>query len=121
MNTINQVNLSTSDLNGLAHFFAQVFDFRTTAEHPTGNFVVMTSESGFVLTLMMDNSLEEKPYPAAFHVGFLQPDCSAVLDLHTRIQAVHLPVPSPGSIRRDTFGFYVYAPGGVLVEVSCGS
>jgi predicted enzyme related to lactoylglutathione lyase len=38
MNTINHVNLSTSDPNGLAHFFAQVFDFRTIAEHRTGNF-----------------------------------------------------------------------------------
>jgi catechol-2,3-dioxygenase len=121
MNTINHVNLSTSDVNGLAYFFAQVFDFRAIGERGTGNFVIMTSESGFVLTLMMDKALEEKPYPASFHVGFLQPDRGAVLDLHTRIQAIHLAVPPPGLIRRDTFGFYVQAPGGVLVEVSCRS
>lgn len=119
MNTINHLNLSTSDVTGLAYFFAQVFDFRMIGEHGTGNFVVMKAESGFVLTLMMDKTLEEKPYPAGFHLGVLQSSRDAVLDLHTRIQAIHPAVPPPGSIRRDTFGFYVHAPGGVLVEVSC--
>ena len=119
MNTLNHLNLSTSDVTGLAEFFDKVFDFRVVSERGATNFVVMTSEDGFVLTLMKDKNLQEKPYPAGFHVGFLQPHRGAVQHLHVRIQAINLPVSSPGLMRGSTFGFYVQAPGGVLVEVSC--
>jgi lactoylglutathione lyase len=67
---------------------------------------------------MKDKKLQEKPYPESFHVGFLQPSSDAVNDLHSRIQAIGLPLSPPGPMRRNTFGFYVQAPGGVLVEVS---
>ena len=119
MNTLNHLNLSTSDIAGLADFFIQIFDFRVVDAGGAGNFVVMTSKGGFVLTLMKDKNLREKPYPAGFHVGFLQPNRGAVQHLHARIQAINLPVASPGLMRGSTFGFYVQAPGGVLVEISC--
>lgn len=75
MNTLNHLNLSTSDITRLADFFVQIFDFRVVDARGAGNFVVMTSEGGFVLTLMKDKDLQEKPYPVGFHVGFLQPNC----------------------------------------------
>jgi lactoylglutathione lyase len=119
MNTLNHLNLSTSDVASLADFFKRVFDFRIVAEHGAGNFAILISDDGFVLTLMKDKKPQENAYPGSFHVGFLQPDCIAVRDLHTRIQAISLPVPSPVLMRESTFGFYVQAPGGILVEVSC--
>lgn len=118
MNTLNHLNLSTSDVTSLADFFKSVFDFRVVAERGAGNFSILTSGDGFVLTLMKDKNPQENAYPDGFHVGFLQPDRIAVQDLHTRIQAIGLSVPSPGLIRGSAFGFYVQAPGGVLVEVS---
>ncbi len=118
MNTLNHLNLNTSDVASLADFFKRVFDFRIVAERGAGNFAILTSDDGFVLTLMKDKKLQENAYPDGFHVGFLQPDCIAVQDLHRRIQAIGLTVPSPGLMRESTFGFYVQAPGGVLVEVS---
>ena len=118
MNTLNHLNLSTSDVAALAEFFHRVFDFRIVDERGSGNLVIMTSENGFLLTLMKDKTLQEQAYPSAFHVGFLQPDRTAVQDLHARIQAIGLSAPPPGPMRGDTFGFYVQAPGGVLIEVS---
>jgi catechol-2,3-dioxygenase len=118
MNTLNHMNLSTSDVTALAEFFHRVFDFRLVDERGAGNFAIMTSEDGFVLTLMKDKTLQEQGYPGTFHVGFLQPDQSSVQDLYARIQAIGLPVPSPGPMRANTFGFYVQAPGGIVVEVS---
>jgi catechol-2,3-dioxygenase len=118
MNTLNHLNLSTSDVAALADFFQRVFGFRIVTERGAGSFAVMTSGDGFVLSLMKDKNLQEDAYPVGFHVGFLQPDRGAVEDLHMRIQAIGLPVPSPGLIRGNTFGFYVRAPGGVLIEVS---
>ncbi len=118
MNTLNHLNLSTSDVAALANFFHRVFDFRKVDERGAGNFAIMTSENGFVLTLMSNKTLREQGYPGAFHVGFLQPDRTAVQDLHARTQAIGLSVASPELMRGNTFGFYVQAPGGVLVEVS---
>jgi len=118
MNTLNHLNLSTSDVAALADFFHRVFDFRMVDERGAGNFAIMSSEYGFVLTLMKDKTLREQGYPGAFHVGFLQPDRTAVQDVHARTQAIGLSAPSPGLMRENTFGFYVQAPGGVVVEVS---
>jgi catechol-2,3-dioxygenase len=118
MITLNHLNLCTSDVAALANFFQRIFAFRIVAENGAGNFTVMTSEDGFVLALMKDKNLQENGYPNGFHVGFLQPDRSAVQELHARIQAIGLTVPLPGLMRAKTFGFYVQAPGGVLVEVS---
>lgn len=118
MTTLNHLNLSTSDVAALADFFHQIFDFRLIDERGAGNFAIMTSENGFVLTLMKDKTLPEQGYPRAFHLGFLQSDRNAVQKLHDRIQTIGLSIPSPGLMRENTFGFYVQAPGGVLVEVS---
>jgi catechol-2,3-dioxygenase len=118
MNILNHLNLSTSDVAALAEFFQRVFEFRIVAERGAGNFVVMTSEDGFVLTLLKDKHLHENGYPGGFHVGFLQPDRNAVHDLHAKIQAIGLPVPLPHLMRGSAFGFYIHAPGEVLVEVS---
>jgi catechol-2,3-dioxygenase len=121
MNILNHLNLCTLDVGSPAGFFQQVFGFRIVAEHGAGNLVIMNSEDGFVLTLMHDKSLHENSYPNIFHVGFLQANRNAVLELSARIQTLGLSAPAPGMMRGNTFGFYVLAPGGVLVETSSPS
>jgi hypothetical protein len=67
----NHLNLSTSDVDALANFFHRIFDFRMVYKRGAGNFAIMTSENGLVLTLMKDKTLREQGYPVGFHVEFL--------------------------------------------------
>jgi lactoylglutathione lyase len=49
---LNHVNLTVSDVPGLATFFERAFAFTVTERRGNGSFAVLEGEDGFVLILM---------------------------------------------------------------------
>lgn len=114
---LNHLNLSVQNVAENVEFFQTHFGFRIIAGQGK-NLTVLTNEDGFILTLMFDKSLLELAYPAMFHLGFLQRGHANVDAIHQKLIDAGADVPQPMNMRRDTYGFYVRAPGGFLIEVS---
>jgi catechol 2,3-dioxygenase-like lactoylglutathione lyase family enzyme len=116
---LKHLNLTTSDVAGLAAFFERFFAFKRQLEHGSGAFTLMINEEDFVLTLMKAKR-RDPAYPETFHVGFYVNDEAAVQAKRDELAAAGL---SPSEIRdaesngRGTH-FYCTAPGNVLVEIA---
>lgn len=115
---INHLNLATTNMASLLRFFEHAFGFRILEQHGNGNFAILSSSEGFVLTLIHDKTLIPSGYPKTFHLGFLQPDQRSVLSLYQRIVDLGFSAAEPHYLRRETLGFYVTLSDGVMVEVS---
>jgi catechol 2,3-dioxygenase-like lactoylglutathione lyase family enzyme len=118
---LKHLNLTTSDVSGLAAFFERFFEFRRLLERGSGAFAILGNDEDFVLTLMKPKKNDPSGYPETFHVGFYVDDAAAVHTKHDELAAAGL---SPGEIReidrnnmRGTH-FYCTAPGDVLVEIA---
>jgi catechol 2,3-dioxygenase-like lactoylglutathione lyase family enzyme len=119
--TLNHINLAVSDVPELTRFFQQAFGFHLVAQRGTGTFSVLAGDDGFTLVLSHDKSLGPRPYPGLFHVGFLVASTQDVHQQHQRITRAGFEAPVPALLQRGgpkAYGFYCYAPGGVMVEVS---
>lgn len=115
--TLNHLNLSVRDVTEAKNFFETYFDFRVLEEKDRPPLTVMIDEGNFVLTVSRLTS--EKPvYPKGFHVGFFQPDQAHVWKLYHKLQTGGFAPREPGPVH-GSFGFYLEALGGVLIEVSC--
>jgi hypothetical protein len=111
---LKHLNLTTSDVSGLAAFFERFFAFRRALERGSGAFTILNNDEDFVLTLMKANSHDPVGYPETFHVGFYLDDPAAVHIKHDELAAAGL---APGEIQggRNMRGthFYCIAPGNV--------
>jgi len=114
---LNHLNLSVQNVADNVEFFQTYFGFRIVAGQGR-SLTVLTNDDGFVLTLMVDRSLGELAYPAMFHLGFLQSVRANVDAIHQKMIDAGTDAPQPANMRRNTYGFYVRAPGGFLIEVS---
>jgi catechol 2,3-dioxygenase-like lactoylglutathione lyase family enzyme len=121
MNTmqLKHLNLTTSDVSGLAAFFERFFGFKRLLERGSGAFTLLSNDENFVLTLMKAKKHDPAGYPETFHVGFYLDDPSAVHIKRDELAAAGL---SPREIEdagqmRGTH-FYCTAPGNVLVEIA---
>jgi len=117
---LKHLNLTTSDVTGLAAFFERFFGFRRTLERGSGAFTLMSNDEDFVLTLMKAKKHDPVGYPETFHVGFYVDTAAGVQVKRDELAAAGF---SPGEIR-DASGdgrgthFYCGAPGNVLVEIA---
>ena len=117
---LKHLNLTTSDVTGLAAFFEQFFAFRRTLERGSGAFALMRNDENFVLTLMKAKKHDPVGYPETFHIGFYVDSAAGVQAKRDELAAAGF---SPGEIR-DASGdgrgthFYCSAPGNVLVEIA---
>jgi catechol 2,3-dioxygenase-like lactoylglutathione lyase family enzyme len=114
----NHINLSTSDVPGLADFFERCLNFKVTERRGSNKLAVLEGEGPFYMVLMHG---KDAAYPATFHVGFVVEDEATVRATHQRLIDAGYAAPAPERIQRGgdpTFGFYHAAPGGVLVEIS---
>jgi lactoylglutathione lyase len=116
MMTLNHLNLTVADVPANRAFFESYFGFRCIAERGRDALAVLVDESGFVLTLNNFAKAAEVTYPAAFHVGFMQPNREQVDAIHARLEAGGL-APEPPREFHGAWTFYLKAPGGYLVEV----
>jgi catechol 2,3-dioxygenase-like lactoylglutathione lyase family enzyme len=116
---LKHLNLSTSDVSGLAGFFERFFGFKRALERGSGAFTLLTNDEDFVLTLMKAKTLDQVSYPDTFHVGFYLHDAAAVHHKRDELAAAGL---SPGDVQDDRnprgTHFYCTAPGNVLVEIA---
>jgi hypothetical protein len=67
---LKHLNLTTSDVSGLAAFFERFFEFRRLLERGSGAFAILGNDEDFVLSLMKPKKNEPSGYPETFHVGF---------------------------------------------------
>src|SRR4051812_48691623 len=115
---LKHLNLTTSDVTGLAAFFERFFGFGRLLERGSGAFTILRNHEDFVLTLIKTRKDDPESYPETFHVGFYLDDPAAVHSKHDELSAAGL---SPGEMEaeRNARGthFYCTAPGGVLVEI----
>jgi catechol 2,3-dioxygenase-like lactoylglutathione lyase family enzyme len=120
---LKHLNLTTSDVSGLAAFFERFFGFKRFLERGSGAFTILGNDENFVLTLMKPKKNDPERYPETFHVGFYLDDPAAVRTKHDELADAGL---SPGEIQaaersgRGTH-FYCTAPGNVLVEIATPS
>ena len=121
MVTVNHTNLTTYNVPELTQLFSSVFGFELLDQR-SDKLAVLRNQEGFLLTLMYDKRMTpEQGYPGLFHIGFLQPDQQAVDLTYDQLNARDYQAPKPAKLDRGgppTYGFYLNAPGGVLVEVS---
>lgn len=111
---LNHLNLTVPDVPATRRFFETYFGFRTVVDRPV--LVVMIDDSGFVLSLNNFDKAPEVSYPAAFHIGFMQPSRERVDAIHSSLKAGGLD-PQPPHEFHGAWTFYFKAPGGFLVEV----
>jgi catechol 2,3-dioxygenase-like lactoylglutathione lyase family enzyme len=118
---LKHLNLTTSDVTGLAAFFERFLGFKRLLERGSGAFAILGNDDNFVLTLMKPKKHDPLGYPETFHVGFYVDNPAAVHTKHDELAAAGL---SPGAIQgvdhnnmRGTH-FYCTAPGDVLVEIA---
>lgn len=113
---LNHINLTVSDVEEASDFLVKYFGM----QHMGGNkgMAFLTDEAdgwGFVLTLMKGGK-EQTKYPGNFHIGFFIEGKEKVDELYRRLQADGFEVPAPEDTGHS-YGFYVNAPGGFMVEV----
>ncbi len=97
---LKHLNLTTSDVSGLATFFERFVGFKRLLERGSGAFTILGNDEDFVLTLMKPKKHDPSGfYPETFHVGFYVDDAAAVHTKHDELAAAGL---SPGEIRMRT-------------------
>src|SRR5271165_1289551 len=116
---LKHLNLTTSDVSGLAAFFERFLGFKRVLERGSGAFAILLNNEDFVLTLMKPKKHDPVNYPETFHVGIYVDSPIAV---HTKRNELAEAGMSPGEIHGagDTRGthFYCTAPGNVVVEIA---
>lgn len=112
---LNHIDLSVPDLRAAADFFVAGFGFATVAVRENDGMAILRGKDGFGLVLTHDPA---PAYPAAFHIGFLQPSAQAVLHAYERISAAGIATQGPPKESYGSLMFYCRVPGGIVVEVS---
>ncbi len=116
--TLNHINLSVPDISETAVFFEKHFNFKIVRAK-ANTIAILEDAEGFVLVLSNFPNTASFDYPADFHIGFYQPDKEKVLDIFHKLQADNLALTQQPGLIRDRYGFYFYAPGKILIEVTC--
>jgi lactoylglutathione lyase len=116
---LKHLNLTTSDVAGLAGFFERHFGFTRAVEHGSGGFVLLRNEDEFFLALMRGKD-DAAAYPKSFHVGFYLDGVEAVQAKHNELATAGL---APNDIQEASDSgwgthFYCTAPGNIVVEIA---
>jgi catechol-2,3-dioxygenase len=114
---LNHLNLTVTDVRGAADFFTTYFGLHNMGGN--AGMTVLTDlpdYSGMILTLMKAKPATWTGYPETFHVGFFIEGRDAVDALAARLRGDGYAFDDPADTGHS-YGFYVNAPGGVVVEV----
>ena len=117
---INHLNFPVADVAQTKFFFEKYFDFTCTEIKGNHLMAILHSKEGFVLTLMSPefNRNGDLTYPNAFHIGFLVNDRDEVQTIWHRLHNGGVVLEQEPHNMRGVFGFYLHAPGNILIEVS---
>jgi catechol 2,3-dioxygenase-like lactoylglutathione lyase family enzyme len=114
---INHMNLVVPDVNSATAFFIKHFGFQAVASR-VETLKILHGSGDFVLILSNLPRTTSYAYPKDFHIGFYQPDQQNVDLLFKKLQE-DLKLDSEPRKIRDRYGFYFYAPGEILIEITC--
>ncbi len=114
---LNHIDLQVPDVRAAVDFFERWFGFVLTSSRTSPAIAILRGEDGFALVLQRSRN-EDDAYPDGFHVGFVVPLEDVVVDFQRRARVGGLDV---SDVQRNGRGtqVYCYAPGRILVEVSC--
>jgi catechol 2,3-dioxygenase-like lactoylglutathione lyase family enzyme len=117
---INHLNFPVTDVAQTKSFFEKHFNFTCREVKGDNMMAILEGEDGFVLTLMSTdfNRNGNSTYPDAFHMGFLVDDRDKVQSIWQRLHNGGVVLEQEPHSMRGVFGFYLHAPGNILVEVS---
>jgi catechol 2,3-dioxygenase-like lactoylglutathione lyase family enzyme len=113
---LNHLDLHVPDVQALAAFFEQHFDFTQVSNGRSPAIAILRGRDDFSLVIQRRRA-DTDVYPDGAHLGFVLPSPDDVRAHHARMAAAG---GSPGDVSVNARGtmFYTRAPGGVLVEVS---
>jgi len=117
---LNHVNLAVPNVSETAAFFEKFFQMRCLETKGDNVLTVLTDEAGLALTLSNFDAKTVPAYPRDFHLGFIRETREQVTEVFEQMKAESLDVKPPRSVHGG-WGFYVHAPGGILVEVTAYS
>jgi hypothetical protein len=115
---LNHLDLQTTDVQALAAFFVDQFDFVRRSNERSPAIAILADEAGFVLVIQRHVA---PAYPEGFHIGFLHGEAGPVRAHRERLLAAGF---TPTPIEVDNRGTRFYLRGGpdaLLIEVSSPS
>lgn len=119
---LNHLNLPVDDLAAANDLFQELLGFTLTRD---GGDTLAILEDGHGIPLVLANAArfggEIPVYPGGFHVGFTVDDPVEVDAVYRRLAAAGHPLDYEPRRQRSSYGFYVHAPGGSLVEGATSS
>lgn len=117
---LNHINLPVENVNESRQFFETYFGFKCTEVKGDNLLAVLQGKDNFILVLMSHsfNRDDISAFPSAFHIGFLLETKEEVMQQYNRLKAGNIYLENEPVNMRGVFGFYFYAPGNILVEVS---
>jgi lactoylglutathione lyase len=114
---LNHLNLTVTDVRGAADFFQTYFGLQQRGGNAGMAFLTdLPTYQGMILSLMKAHPSKWQGYPETFHVGFFVESRDEVDALATRLRTDGYEFDGPADTGHS-YGFYVNAPGGVVVEV----
>jgi catechol 2,3-dioxygenase-like lactoylglutathione lyase family enzyme len=113
---LNHINLGVSDVGAATAFLVRYFGVRLAPGMPQNDAMGFTLDDNDALISVF--KAKDVVYPKIFHIGFLQATRQAVDELHAQLSADGCE-PGERNTEHGRYVFYVNAPGGFLVEVSC--
>ena len=115
---LNHLNLCVPDVLDARQFFETYFDFRCV-DIKGDALAVLEGQNGFTLVLSNFTKDVMPVYPDAFHIGFIVERTDQVHAIYERLQQGGIEMEHEPRTMRGSLIFYCYAPGAILLEVSC--
>lgn len=112
---LNHLDLQAHDIQVLAAFFVDHFDFTRLSNDRSPAICILTGTDGF--SLVLQRRSDDAPYPAGFHIGFVHLTPNEVRAHHERLTTAGVEV-GPVDVNARGTRFYLRAPEQILVEVS---
>ena len=114
---LNHLDLQVTDVQALAQFLVDHFELERHSNDRSPAIAILGDRAGFSLVIQRRKAGDDAPYPAGFHIGFIEPSAAAVRAHHARLAAAGVAI---GTVDRNARGtrFYLTAPGEILIEVS---
>jgi catechol 2,3-dioxygenase-like lactoylglutathione lyase family enzyme len=118
---LNHLNLPVPDVAHTSAFFEKYFYFTCIEVKGDNALAILKGQDDFTLVLMGPSFYRNSnaTYPDALHIGFLMQEPAQVEQLYNRLTADGMLLTQQPRNMRGVYGFYFYAPGSILTEISC--
>lgn len=114
---LNHISLTVTDVPEARDFLVKYFGMKSMGGNKGMGFLTdAEDEWGFVLTLMKATQATQGKYAGTFHIGFFIESKETVDKLNRQLKEDGFDVPAPEDTGHS-YGFYVKAPGGFMVEI----